>query len=192
MSTARRVHYTYGEYLSALEMSEVKLEFCDGEIYAMAGGTPVHAELAAAVTRLLGQALLGRCRVYSSDLKVRIDATDLSTFPDVTVICGEPQFAAIDRNAAINPTLLVEITSASTEDYDRGEKLSHYLQLPSLQAVIFVSHRSQRLTLRRRAGQSWETIEFRTGERMELAAPTLSLAVDDVYAGIALDQAPRG
>ena len=69
MTTARRLHYRYDEYLTALEMSGVKLEYCDGEIYAMAGGTPAHAELAASITRLLGNALSGRCRAASSDLK---------------------------------------------------------------------------------------------------------------------------
>lgn len=188
MSTARRLHYEYADYLVSLEVSELKLEYCDGEIYAMAGGTPVHAELSAAATRLLGQALLGRCRVFSSDLKVRIEATDLSTFPDVTIVCAEPQFAAIDRNAVTNPTLLVEVTSSSTEDYDRGEKFSHYKQLPSLQAVLYVSHRSQRLTLLRRVAKGWETLEFRSGERVELSQPALSLAVDEVYAGVTLER----
>jgi Uma2 family endonuclease len=88
---------TYEEYLRALELSGVKLEYCGGEIYAMAGGSPAHADLAAAMMRLLGNALLGRCRISSSDLKVRIEATDLSTFPDVTVVCGERRVATIDE-----------------------------------------------------------------------------------------------
>jgi Uma2 family endonuclease len=88
VSTARRLHHSYDDYLRALELSAVKLEYCDGEIYAMAGRTPAHADLAAAIMRLLGNELLGLCRVSSSDLKVRIEATDLSTFPDVTVVCG--------------------------------------------------------------------------------------------------------
>jgi len=125
VSTARRLHDRYEDYLRALELSSVKLEYCDGEIYAMAGGTPAHADLAASVMRLLGTALLGRCRVSSSDLKVRIEATDLSTFSDVAVVCGPREVSAIDPNAVINPTLLFEVTSHSTEDYDRGEKLSH-------------------------------------------------------------------
>ncbi|MCA9685277.1 MAG: Uma2 family endonuclease, partial [Myxococcales bacterium] len=116
MSTVRRVHHSYGEYLDLLEHGNVRLEFCDGEIYAMAGGTPTHADLGAAAIRLLGNALLGRCRVSSSDLKVRIEATDLTTFPDATVVCGPRQTAAIDANAVINPSLLVEVTSDSTED----------------------------------------------------------------------------
>src|SRR5688572_26967545 len=136
MSSARRIHHRYDEYLRALELSQVKLEYCEGEIYAMAGGTPAHADLAASAMRLLGNALSGRCRVSSSDLKVRIEATDLSTFPDATVVCGERTTSATDKNAVTNPTLLVEVTSNSTEDYDRGEKLSHYQQCPSVQAVL--------------------------------------------------------
>jgi Uma2 family endonuclease len=146
VSTARRLHHSYEDYLRALELSAVKLEYCDGEMYAMPGGTPAHADLAASMTRLLGNGLLGRCRVSSSDLKVRIAATDLSTFPDVSVVCGPREVATIDPNAVTNPTLLIEVTGHSTEDYDRGDKLGHYKQLPSLAAVLFVSHRRAQVT----------------------------------------------
>ena len=186
VTTARRVHYTYEDYLHALEMSDVKLEYCDGEIYAMAGGTPAHAFLAAAVTRLLGNALLGRCRVASSDLKVRIEATDLTTFPDVTVVCGESRFAAIDRHAVINPTVVVEVTSDSTEDYDRGDKLGHYKQLPSVSAVLIVSHRRPQVTVIEREGSRWSQRECRAGEQVTLAGIRLDLSVDELYAGIRL------
>lgn len=189
MTTARRVHYSYEEYLSILEMSEVKLEYCDGEMYAMAGGTPVHADLAAVAIRLLSNALLGRCRVSTSDLKVHVEATGLSTFPDVSVVCGEREFARIDRNAITNPTLLVEVTSKSTEDYDRGEKLNNYKQLPSLQAVLFVSHRRKQVTLISRADAGWDTSEYRSGERVQVPALNLQFSVDELYAGITLDEA---
>lgn len=187
MTTARRVHYSYEEYLAVLEVSGVKLEYCDGEIYAMAGGTPAHADLAASATRLLGNALRSECRVSSSDLKVRIEATDLSTFPDVTVVCGERHVAEIDRNAVINPTLIVEVTSQSTEDYDRGEKLNHYKQCPSLEVVLFVSHRRQQVTVVSRTSKGWEQREWRSGESVELEAPKLSLSVDELYENIELD-----
>lgn len=186
VTTARRLHHTYEEYLGALEMSDVKLEYCDGEIYAMAGGTPAHADLAAAATRILGNALEDRCRV-SSDLKVRIEATDLSVFPDVSVSCGERRFAAVDKNALVNPTLLVEVTSNSTEDYDRGEKLSHYKQCPSLQAVLIVSHRRRQITAVERVGAGFRVREFRSGEQVELTQPAVSFAVDELYKGIELD-----
>jgi Uma2 family endonuclease len=186
VSTARRLHHSYDEYLRALDLSGVKLEYCDGEIYAMAGGTPAHADLAASMTRLLGNALLGRCRVSSSDLKVRIDVTDLTTFPDVTVVCGERRLAAIDSHAVTNPTVLVEVTSKSTEDYDRGEKLSHYKQLPSLLAVLFVSHRRPQVTVVERTQDGWTQREHRAGEHVVLQNPSLSISVDELYAGIEL------
>lgn len=188
MSSARCVHYSYEEYLSVLEVSGVKLEYCEGEIYAMAGGTPAHADLTASITRILGNALLGQCRVSSSDLKVRIEATDLATFPDVTVVCGERQVARMDRNAVMNPTLLVEVTSTSTEDYDRGEKLAHYRQLPSLVAVLFISHRRPRVTITERTPSGWQQREQRAGEEVVLGRPQLRFAVDELYAGIVLDE----
>lgn len=181
------MRHSYREYLELLERSSVKLEFCDGEIYAMAGGTPTHADLGASATRLLGNALLGRCRVSSSDLKVRVEDTDLTTFPDVTVVCGERRTAAIDRNAVINPTLLVEVTSSSTEAYDRGEKLSHYKQIPSLTAVLIISHRRRQVTVLERAAKGWEQREARAGETVVVDALELTLSVDELYAGIELD-----
>jgi Uma2 family endonuclease len=182
----RGLHYGYEEYLAALEVSGVKLEYCEGEIYAMAGGTPAHADLAASIIRLLGNAVLGRCRVSSSDLKVRIEATDLSTFPDVTLVCGERQVAPIDHNAVTNPTVLVEVTSNSTEDYDRGEKLNHYKQCPSVLAVLFVSHRRPQVTVVARTADGWEQTEHRSGQRVELKSPPLSFSVDELYAGVQL------
>jgi len=187
MSTARRLHHTYEEYLRALEVSGVKLEYCDGEIYAMAGGTPAHADLAASILRLLGNALLGRCRVSSSDLRVRIEATDLTTFPDATVVCGERLLSKLDRHAVVNPSVLVEVTSPSSEDYDRGEKLSQYKQLPSLRAVLIVSHRRPQVTVVERTAGGWQEREVRSGGNVTLGAPDLSLSVDELYAGINLE-----
>lgn len=187
MGTARRLHYSYEHYLRVLEHSTVKLEYCDGEIYAMAGGTPAHAELAASVTALLRNALGGRCSVYSSDLKIRIEATDLTTFPDVSVVRGEPTPSSVDKDAITNPTLLVEVTSASTEDYDRGNKLSHYRQLPSLAAVVFVSHKRRSVTVVRRTAAGWEEGDFHAGESVRLEVPNVSMSIDEIYQGINLE-----
>ncbi len=132
-------------------------------------------------------ALTGQCSVYTSDVRVRIEASDLSTCPDVPVVCGEPKTSRIDINALINPTLLVEVTSSSTEDYDRSDKLSHSKQVPSLQAVLLVSHRTPGITLVQRTGAGWDERTFRGGERVALGAPAISFAVDEIYAGIVLD-----
>lgn len=189
MSSAKRLHYEYSDYLRSLEMSELKLEFCDGVIYAMAGGTRAHAELSARVIAVLHRALPSGCRLATSDLKVRVDASDLSTFPDVSVVCGEPMVASIDANAITNPSLLVEVTSKSTEDYDRGDKLSHYKQIPALKVVLFVSHRTRRVTIVERAMTGWVERECRAGEQVSLQTPSVTFAVDDVYADIVLDPA---
>lgn len=187
VTTARQLHHSYEEYLRTLELSAIKLEYCDGEIYAMPGGTPAHADLAAAAIRLLGNALGSDCRVSSSDLKVRVEEADLSTFPDATVVCGERRVAAIDQNAVVNPTVLVEVTSKSTEEYDRGQKLQHYQLLPSLRAVLIVSHRRRALTVVARTGSGFETREVTSGD-VVLEQPGLRLSIDELYAGIELDE----
>ena len=126
----------------------------------------------------------GRVRGY--DPKVRIEATGLTTFPDVSVVCGDRETAEIDPNAVVNPTLLVEVTSPSTEDYDRGEKLSHYKQIESLQAVLLVSHRRKQVTVYQRSDDGWEQRDVRAGEIAVLSSPELSISVDELYAGIQL------
>lgn len=183
------LHSSYDEYLRMLERSEFKLEYCAGVIRPIAGGTITHAALGAAAARVLGIALGSGCRVFSSDLKVRIEASDLSTFPDVTIVCGPYTPSPIDPHAVTNPSLLVEVTSRSTEDYDRGDKLSHYKQLPSLRAVLFVSHRSRRITIVERTERGWAEREVRSGERATLTTPALDIAVYDIYEGIELEPA---
>ena len=110
-----------------------------------------------------------------------------SGWRDVSVVCGPQAMSPIDPHALTNPTILVEVTSRSTEDYDRGDKLSHYKQLPSLRAVLFVSHRERRVTVIRRGAEGWEEDERRAGERVVLGEPQLDFAIDDLYAGIELD-----
>jgi Uma2 family endonuclease len=181
-SAARHVHHTYVEYLALEEASPTRHEYLDGEIYAMAGGSPDHAALAAGLIRLLGAALPRGCRVYTSDLRIRIELSGLSTYPDVAIVCGETIRAKDDPLAVVNPVLLVEVTSPSTEDYDRGEKLRHYQQIPSVAEVLFVSHREPRLTLVRRGDDGrWIVTDAGAGQTLTLTGIDGRLAVDDVY-----------
>jgi Uma2 family endonuclease len=180
-STARQLHFTYAEYLALEEGSPVRHEYLDGEIYAMAGGSPDHAALAAAVIGALREQLPPGCRTFTSDLRVRIPASGLSTYPDAAVVCGRSERATDDGLAVVNPVLLVEVTSASTEDYDRGEKLRHYMQIPTLREVLIVSHRGPRLTLHRREGEAWTTIEVGHGEMLEVASLAARITVDELY-----------
>ena len=156
----------------------------------MAGGTPTHAFIAATVIRVLGARLLGTCKVFSSDLRIRVEATDLATFPDVSVVCGEVRVAAGDRNAIVNPTLLVEVTSPSTEAYDRGEKQTHYKRLPGLAAVLICSHRRAEVTVITKGPSGWTERVLGPGEMVTLAAPPLQVDVADLYQDATLDDAP--
>ncbi len=187
MTSARRIHYTHEDYLGALASSTIKLEYCAGVIYAMAGGTLAHAELSANAIVALRGALPRSCRVATSDLKVRIELDDLATFPDVSVVCEEAVASPIDANAIVNPTILVEVTSRSPEDYDRGEKLEHYQHIPSLRVVLVVSHVARRITAITRSGGGWSAREIGAGEVVDLTVHGASLAVDAVYDGVVLD-----
>lgn len=188
MSSGSELRYSYDDYLRALEASPFKLEYSAGVIYAMAEGTLAHGELSMRVGSLLSEALRnGPCRVFSSDVKVRVDASDLAAFPDVSVACGERLTSRVDANALTNPVLLVEVTSRSTEAYDRGEKLRHYQLLPSLQSVLFVSHRSVSVTLVKRTGSGWVSRDFGPGQQVTLTDPAMTLSVDALYAGIDLE-----
>ena len=182
-TSVRRHHrYTYADYLKLEQGSTVRHEFVDGEIYAMAGGTPTHAALAATIIRLVGARLPAGYRAYTSDLRVRVPSTGLSTYPDVSVVCGPTVRAADDPLAVTNPVVVVEVTSPSTEDYDRGEKIAHYQRLPSVREILVVSHwRPELLLFHRGPGDDWQAAAFATGETVELSAIGATLLVDDVY-----------
>ena len=174
---------THAEYLAAESGSEVRHEFLNGDVWAMAGGTPEHGALAAAVIRELGVALRGKpCRVYTSDVRVRVQATGLSTYPDVTVVCGGAETAAEDPAALVNPVVLVEVLSDTTEAYDRGAKAAHYRRIPSVQAYLLVSQNEPLIELYRRRDDRWELVEARPGEWLDLATLNVRLDVQAVYA----------
>lgn len=175
--------HSFADYIALEEASNTKHEFLDGEIYAMAGGTPEHAALAVSVSAsLLGQ-LRGRgCRVFSSDLRVRVLASGLATYPDVTVVCGPLERDPESRTTIVNPRLVVEVLSDGTEDYDRGEKLDHYRRVPSLAAVVFVSHREERIEVwERDSGGSWHRQPYGPGETAEIPTLPVRLVVDEIY-----------
>jgi Uma2 family endonuclease len=180
---AEKLTRTYAEYAAAEAMSATKHEWLNGEVFAMAGGTPEHAGLAASVIRELGLALRGRpCRVFSSDLRVRVQATGLATYPDASVFCNKLATDRDDPQAVVNPVVLIEVLSTSSEAYDRGEKFAHYRRIPSLQEYVLVSQHEPRIEVHRRneAGR-WELYEAGAGESIELASIGCRLNVDDIY-----------
>jgi Uma2 family endonuclease len=188
VTSARRLNsYSYEQYVNALVESHIKLEYFEGEIYAMAGGTVAHARLGAKMIGIFERGLVKPCAVYSSDLKVVVEQADLATFPDASVVCGPLMATARDRNCITNPIVLVEVTSPSTENFDRGEKLRCYQQLPSLKVILLVSHRSRRVSVAERGSGAWTMRDWVGGEVVELAEPRIRFAVDDLYEDVSLE-----
>lgn len=139
MSSAAKTKLTVAEYLAFERASESKHEFFDGELFAMTGGTPAHSLIASNFIREAGNALKDRpCVVYTSDLRVKVNATGLYTYPDVTIVCGEQKFDDNQSDTLINPTIVVEVLSKSTASYDRGPKSKHFRKIDSLQALILI------------------------------------------------------
>lgn len=182
--TAFPLHrYTYADYLRLEEESSTRHEFLDGEIVAMAGGTPEHAAFAMAVGRQLGNQLEGSdCRVFSSDLRVRVEETGLATYPDVTVVCGATTRDPADSVTVLNPTVVVEVTSDSTEEYDRVAKLQHFQKIPSLQAVVIVSHREPLVEVWQRTDDAWSHTAARSGQQASISRLKAGLDVDALWA----------
>jgi Uma2 family endonuclease len=175
---------SYADYLERERTSTTKHEYLRGEVFAMAGGTLEHARLASRVSWLLRTGISKRpCETFTADAKVRVDETDLSTYPDITVICGHIERSPVDAEAATNPVLLVEVLSDSTEAYDRGEKFAHYRRIATLQEYVLVSQTEPRIEVfRRTAGGRWEFSEAGAGQRVQLESIGVERAVDDVYA----------
>src|SRR5690606_11272365 len=156
-----RLHrHTYADYVAIEQTSSTKHEFYDGEIYAMAGGTEEHSALAAELLWHLRNAIGERpCRVHTSDLRVYVESVGLATFPDGSVICGPlEQHGPSPMSTALNPLVLVEVTSDSSEEYDTGFKLDAYRRIPSLRDYIVVSHRVRRIAVHHReSSDEWTT-----------------------------------
>ncbi len=184
MSQPARQLYSFRDYLLLERESTVRHEFLHGEVWAMAGGSPDHSAVAVKVVTMLSVALAGRrCRVFNTDLRIRVEATGLVTYPDASVICQKIELDPEDDkgHTAVNPTVLVEVLSPSTATYDRGEKLSHYHQIPSLREVMLVAHDERRVDLWRRTERGWTQLVFHDGTAVELESLGCMLPVAEIY-----------
>jgi Uma2 family endonuclease len=186
MVDVARKRVTYAEYIAIANDSPVKYEYIAGEIVAMSGGTIAHGRLIGRVTDVLNRALDGtRCVVLPSDLRVRIRSAERSTYPDLHVVCGEIERDPDDDHAIVNPAVIVEILSDSTEDSDRTEKFAAYRRLRSLREYVLVSQRERRVEVYRRDSRRWYLDEYGPGERLALGSLAIELAielaVDELY-----------
>lgn len=184
MAVVQPIHHRFDfeDYLRVEHDSGMKHEFLAGRVWAMAGGSPNHARIAINVASVLNAHLRGKpCAVFSSDLRIGVRATELVTYPDLSVVCGQLEHDPIDRtgHTITNPKVLVEVLSPSTAEYDRGEKIRHYKLIPSLEAIVLVDHEAQRLQLWQRSGDDWRHSESTV--KITIDAIGCTLAVADVY-----------
>lgn len=130
---------TIKEYLILEDSSEEKWEYSQGMVWAMSGASPNHAILSSNLSRVIGNLLdLEKCTMFSGDLRIRIESIDSFLRPDSSILCGPPEFSPRDKNSLINPQIIIEILSPSTEGYDRGDKFYKYSQIPSFIQYILI------------------------------------------------------
>jgi Uma2 family endonuclease len=188
MAAARALRrLTEAEYLEIERAAETKSEFFDGEMFAIAGGTYEHSLIGTNLAREFGNKLKsGPCVASNADLKVKIEATGLYTYPALSVVCGQPRFVEGTRDTIINPTLVAEVLSDSTEAYDRGTKFVHYRQIPSLKVYLLVSQKEPRMDQYiRQPDGSWLLTEA-VGLKASLKIPPLriSILLKEVFANV--------
>ncbi len=172
------------EYLQFERQSETKHEYFDGEIFAMAGASRRHCKISANLMRAIGNKLhLTNCNVYANDFRVKIKETGLYTYPDVIITCGKEILEDQVKDTLLNPLIIIEILSPSTERYDRGKKFLHYRQIESLQNYVLISQEEPRIELfERQATGQWLLSEKNGLENsIEIPAIDYMLSLMEVY-----------
>ena len=185
MTAKPRPYLTEINYLKRERVSTIKHEYYAGEIFAMSGASEAHNLIASNVNAIIYAQIRGRgCRIYPSDMRIRIVKTGLYTYPDMTIVCGMPEFTDMTkRDTLLNPTLIIEILSPSTERYDRGVKFQNYRTIGTLKEYILIAqnkHHIERYT--RHEGNTWiltEAVGIDSTIVLESIQCTLSLA--DAY-----------
>jgi Uma2 family endonuclease len=172
------------EYLERERRAETKSQYLNGQMLGMPGASRAHNLIVTNLVRELGNRLRGEpCEVYPSDMRVRVVDTGLYTYPDVSIVCGEPRLEDAHGDTLLNPTVLIEVLSPTTERDDRGWKGDHYRRIPSLQEYLLVSQDVARAQCyRRRSEREWLLTEVEgLEESVELASAGCRLELRDVY-----------
>jgi Uma2 family endonuclease len=181
--------HTVEEYLRFEQGAAEKHEYYQGEIVAMAGESAEHALITVNLSREISARLKGKpCRAYSGDLRVQIPRTPLYVYPDLSVVCGQLEYDQQDtsRQTITNPKLIMEVLSPSTQMRDRGEKLSQYLQIPTLEEYVLVEQKEATIqTFYRQSGGQWLfTPVTGVGSVVKLRSLDIELPLAEVYAGV--------
>lgn len=188
MSTRPRRRYTLEEYFALELASEEKYEYFDGEVFNMSGGSRAHEEIIANLLVALRNGLRGRsCHVYPSNLRVIVPTQPPYRYPDLTALCHAPRFVKTGGvDALVNPTLIVEVLSSSTELYDRTDKFTHYRSIETFAEYVLVAQRRPHVTRYVRGdGGIWTHHECNDiGETLRIASFDCELRMSDVYEAI--------
>ncbi len=184
--------WTPEQYLAYERESDVKHEFLDGQIYAMAGASESHNLIITnAIGILYNQLHKRQCRTYASDMRVKVSRTGLYTYPDVVVVCGTPQLEDERRDTLLNPTVVIEVLSPSTETYDRGKKGFHYRTVQSIQEYLLIAQDIQQIEhYKRDANGQWLIINISGSDGVvDLRSIDCRLSVSDLYENVTFTEA---
>lgn len=193
MSTAQKPLLSPEQYLDRERAANYRSEYYRGELFAMAGASWEHTLIKDNLARETGNQLKnGPCRVLTSDLRVKVSATGLYTYPDITIVCDEPQFEDGVMDTLLNPRIIVEVLSESTEKYDRGTKFGHYRQISSVNEYLMVAQ--DRLLVEqyvRQADHTWVlTIFDQSNSILKFASISAQVALDEIYRGVGFPEIP--
>jgi Uma2 family endonuclease len=190
MSSAALKRMSWEEYVEHERHAVEKSEFFDGEMFAMAGGSYNHSLVGTNFCGEARNALKGSgCRVHGSDMRV-LCPTGLGTYPDASIVCGEPEFQGQKQETLLNPIVIVEVLSPTTEAYDRGRKFEHYQSIPSLKEYVIISQdhvRIEHFARRQATGQWLLTTMSDPAGSCELPTLGVALSIAEIYAGVTFE-----
>jgi len=184
LSSQPKTYLTPEQYLEIERAAEYKSEYYDGEMFAMAGAREAHNLIAMNLGASLHQQLRARpCRTYSNDMRVQVGSDRRYTYPDLIVVCDQPRFLDDRRDTLLNPTLIVEVLSPSTESFDRGRKFAYYRSIPSLSDYLLVASEqtSAELFTRQPDGRWILTAADNPGDTLDIPSVGCRISLADLY-----------
>lgn len=183
MSALPKQTYTPEEYLALERKASTRSEYINGQIYAMAGASREHNLIALNfASEIRAQLRKKPCETYMADMRVRVEATNLYTYPDIVAVCGTPILADDIFDTLLNPNIIIEILSYSTESYDRGSKFHHYRHLPSLQEYILVRQDQPAIEYYALKEDGWTLIDIYGLDKMViLTSIGCEISLQDIY-----------
>lgn len=190
MSSKPRPRYTPAEYLAMERQAEQRSEYLGGEIFAMGGASERHNLIVTNTVRELSLQLKGRpCKTYASDMRVKVSPTGLYTYPDIVVVCGKALFDDEETDTLLNPTVIIEVLSKSTEGYDRGQKFEHYRKLESLAEYVLIAQEKVHVEcyVRQPEGQWLLSETDNAQDTVPMPSIQCRLALSEVYDKVEFD-----